>query len=58
MIGMDIKETIRRYRRVLHIARKPSKDEFIASSKISAIGIALIGAVGFAIFVVFILSGI
>jgi protein transport protein SEC61 subunit gamma-like protein len=55
---MDIKETIRKYRRVLHIARKPSKDEFLNSSKISALGIALIGMIGFVIFIAFILTGL
>jgi protein transport protein SEC61 subunit gamma-like protein len=55
---MDIKETLRKYRRVLHIARKPSKDEFLNSSKISALGIALIGLIGFVIFIVFILTGL
>ena len=55
---MDIKETIRKYRRVLHIARKPSKDEFLNSSKISALGIGLIGLIGFVIFITFILTGI
>ena len=55
---MEIKETIRKYRRVLHIARKPSKDEFLNSSKISALGIALIGMIGFVIFIAFILTGL
>jgi protein transport protein SEC61 subunit gamma-like protein len=55
---MDIKSTIRKYSRVLQIARKPGKDEFVSSSKICALGIAVIGVVGFAIFLVFILTGI
>jgi len=55
---MDIKSTIRKYSRVLQIARKPGKDEFVSSSKICALGIAVIGFVGFAIFLAFILTGI
>jgi protein transport protein SEC61 subunit gamma-like protein len=55
---MDIKSTIRKYSRVLQIARKPGKDEFVSSSKICALGIAVIGVVGFAIFLVFIMTGI
>jgi protein transport protein SEC61 subunit gamma-like protein len=55
---MDIKAGLRKYARVLQIARKPGKDEFVNSSKICALGLALIGVVGFAIFLVFILSGI
>lgn len=56
--NMDIRSTIRRYARVLQIARKPGKDEFISSSKICALGIAVIGFVGFVIFLAFILTGI
>ena len=55
---MDIKAGLRKYARVLQIARKPGKDEFVSSSKICALGIALIGFVGFAIFLAFILTGI
>jgi len=55
---MDIKAGLRRYARVLQIARKPGKDEFVSSSKICALGIAVIGVIGFAIFLVFIMSGI
>ena len=55
---MDIKSTIRKYSRVLQIARKPGKDEFVSSSKICALGMAVIGVVGFAIFLLFILTGI
>jgi protein translocase SEC61 complex gamma subunit len=55
---MDIKSTIRKYSRVLQIARKPGKDEFTSSSKICALGIVVIGFVGFAIFLAFILAGI
>lgn len=55
---MSLKETFRNYRRVLQVARKPGKDEFMNSSKISALGIALIGFIGFVIFIAFILTGI
>ena len=55
---MDIKSTIRKYSRVLQIARKPGRDEFVSSSKICALGMAVIGVVGFVIFLVFILAGI
>jgi len=54
----SIKETFRKYRRVLRIARKPSKDEYIGASKICAIGILIIGLIGFVIFLIFVLLGI
>jgi len=55
---MDIRSAIKKYSRVLQIARKPGKDEFVSSSKICALGIAVIGFVGFVIFLVFILTGV
>jgi len=33
--------------RVWHLLKKPTKDEFIGISKVSAIGILLIGVMGF-----------
>jgi protein transport protein SEC61 subunit gamma-like protein len=50
-----MKARIRQCVRVLRIARKPGKDEFITSSKVSAMGIALIGLIGFVIFLTYIL---
>ncbi len=55
-MDINIKETIRKYRRVLQIARKPGKEEFTSSTKICALGIALIGFVGFVIYILFILG--
>ncbi|MBL7206010.1 MAG: protein translocase SEC61 complex subunit gamma [Candidatus Aenigmarchaeota archaeon] len=50
----DIKSKIANCKRVLQIARKPSKDEFISSSKVSALGMFVIGMIGFVIFLVFV----
>ena len=44
--------------RVLHVARKPSKEEFVTTGKMSALGIFIIGIIGFVIFITFVLSGI
>lgn len=55
---MDIISTLRRYVRVLQVARKPNKEEFITSAKISALGIVLIGFIGFLIFLAFIFIGL
>lgn len=54
----NLRDTLRRYRRVMQIARKPSKSEFLSTSKICAIGIVIIGLIGFAIFLTFVLLGI
>ena len=53
-----LKEKVREYRRVLQIARKPGKDEFVTAGKISSVGIALIGFIGFIIFLAYILTGL
>ena len=55
---MNLKENVRNWKRVLQIARKPGKDEFLSTSKVCAIGLVLIGVIGFLIFIGFILSGI
>lgn len=55
---MNLKEKFAEYKRVMLIARKPGKDEFITTTKISFTGIAVIGIVGFAIYLTFILTGL
>ena len=55
---MNLKERLGEYKRVLQIARKPGKDEFTKTTKISLSGMGVIGVIGFAIFLVFILTGI
>jgi protein transport protein SEC61 subunit gamma-like protein len=52
---INLKSTLMRYIRVLQIARKPSKDEFVESSKVCALGIFAIGVIGFWICLLFIL---
>ncbi len=58
MLKIDIKSKLREYRRVVQIARKPDKEEFLVSAKISSIGLLVIGGIGFLIFMVFIFAGI
>ena len=40
------------YGRVLRLARKPTSDEFVKSSWVVGIGIAIVGAIGFVIYFV------
>ncbi|HDD35641.1 MAG TPA: protein translocase SEC61 complex subunit gamma [Candidatus Desulfofervidus auxilii] len=54
----SISEKIREYKRVLQVARKPTKEEFVMSGKICAIGTAIIGAAGFLIFLLFVIVGV
>ena len=43
------------YRRVLEVARKPDKQEYFTSSKIIASGVAVLGIIGFVLFVVYLI---
>ena len=54
---LELKAKIRDYVRVLRIARKPGKEEFMTSAKVTAIGLAIIGMLGFLIFLGFIIVG-
>lgn len=44
-----LKEFIKECRRVLVVTKKPSKEEFKSIVKATAIGMAIIGAIGFII---------
>ncbi|MGC1122805.1 MAG: protein translocase SEC61 complex subunit gamma [Candidatus Methanofastidiosia archaeon] len=46
---MDMKETLGTYTRVLRLARKPDSKEYQQVAKVTGLGIALIGFVGFLI---------
>jgi protein translocase SEC61 complex gamma subunit len=60
MLGLklDVKAKISEWRRVLQVARKPDREEMLSSSKICMLGIALIGFIGFAIFILFAFIGL
>ncbi|MFB6077185.1 MAG: protein translocase SEC61 complex subunit gamma [Candidatus Nanohaloarchaea archaeon] len=51
---MDIHRTLRdkiaEWRRVLKITRKPDREEFSMSAKVTGAGILLIGGIGFVIY--------
>ncbi len=46
-----------KYGRVLQMARKPTQDEFSKVVQLTALGILLIGAVGFVIYLIFTYGG-
>ena len=54
-IAGRIKNMIANYKRVIDIARKPEKEEFVSSAKITGTGIVLIGTIGFVIFLLYFL---
>jgi len=46
-----ISKKLREYKRVLSITRKPKMNEFQAVVKVTGLGMAIIGLIGFSIFV-------
>lgn len=56
--NMSVGSFLKSCERVLKVATKPSKEEFLKTSKITALGIFLIGGIGFVIFLIFTLGGI
>ena len=43
---------IQEYRRIIRLTKKPSKQEFSMTVKVSALGMLIIGLVGFAITII------
>ena len=48
-----IKNMLANYKRVIDVARKPTRDDFTSSAKITGVGIVLIGMIGFIIFLIY-----
>lgn len=48
----QINSTIKDCKRVLKISRKPNQEEYLAFTKVTAIGIVIIGIVGFIIVII------
>ena len=48
---IDIKGKLLEWKRILQVARKPDRDEFLLSSKICTIGIAVIGVLAVVVIV-------
>jgi protein transport protein SEC61 subunit gamma and related proteins len=54
-IAERIKNKLANYKRVVDVARKPNKEEFLSSAKVTGSGIVLLGTVGFIIFILYFL---
>jgi protein transport protein SEC61 subunit gamma-like protein len=50
---MDIKETLDKFmkdaKRVLKVSRKPDKQEYLDLAKVSALGVVIVGGIGYII---------
>lgn len=54
---MSVGSFFKSCKRVLKVATKPSNEEFLKTSKVTGLGILLVGAVGFVIFLIFRFGG-
>lgn len=52
-IADKIKSRLANYKRVIDVSRKPTKEDFISSAKITGVGTVLIGVIGFIVFLVY-----
>jgi protein transport protein SEC61 subunit gamma-like protein len=48
-----LKEKLVGYRRVIEVARKPDREEFVSAAKITGFGIVLMGVIGFVLFIAY-----
>ena len=48
--SQKIKRFLKECRRVLKITKKPNRDEFKSITKVTGLGLVIIGAIGYAIF--------
>ncbi len=47
------KEKLEGYRRVIAVSRKPDRDEFLSTARITALGIFILGVAGFVIYMIY-----
>ena len=50
-------EKLEKYRRILRLTRRPSRDEFKNTGKITGLGIFIVGIIGFMIYLLFFSTG-
>ena len=50
-------EKLEKYGRILRLTRRPSRDEFKNTGKITGLGIFVVGIIGFAIYLLFFFTG-
>lgn len=55
---MWLKKFFKNCARVLKVTRRPTREEYLSASKITGLGIIIIGLIGFAIFLIFHFVGI
>ncbi len=52
-LGSDIKNKLGQYHRVISVSKKPDREEFWSAAKVCGAGIAIVGLIGFVVYVLF-----
>ncbi len=47
------KERLEEYRRVIAVSRKPDREEFLSTARITALGLFVVGMTGFVIYLLY-----
>jgi len=55
---INIVETLRKYRRVLQVAKKPSIEDLRDTARICGLGFLIIGIIGFVFYIISVLGGV
>jgi len=50
-------ETLQNYARVLKVMKKPSWQRFVTITRVCALGMALLGLIGFIVYLIFVVLG-
>lgn len=54
---LKIRETIRKYVRVLKVCKRPTKADFLDTVRVTLIGVAIIGIIGFIFYLISVFIG-
>jgi protein transport protein SEC61 subunit gamma-like protein len=57
-MNINIKERLQSYKRILQIAKKPTWDEFMDTARICAIGLLVVGIIGFVLYLIAVLASV
>lgn len=49
---LKIRERLENYRRVLIVARKPDKEDYVLTARVCALGVIVVGIMGFALYLI------
>lgn len=57
-MNLNIKERLQNYKRILQIAKKPTREDFTETARICAMGLGVIGIISFVIYLIAVVVGL